>query len=189
MNPLPKLHRSLIPDLSAQWKPPIFYYGWSIGDLLQRLLDYAEEHGLTRYYGTGTLLSATRDRSESAAKLRSDQSAESDSGEAQWSDIEDDDEDEDLEPEVDILSTAQSALWTMTGKAGIRLLHLQIYQRPFQLCGVLHAPHKIVISAYSNYELDRAIPEEDIEKLRKYLGIQEAPAWYPAQVSKLHRVS
>ena len=170
MAPLPKLHRSLIPDLNALWKPPIFYYGWSIRDRLPKLLDYAENHGLTRYRNTGILLSAIRCRSAT----KSDESDE----EAEWSEIEDDDEDDDLEPEVDRLSTAQSALWTMAEEAGIRILHLQTYNRPFQLCGALHDPHKIVISIYSNYRLDRAIPEEDTEKMQKYLGILEAPAWY-----------
>ena len=122
-------------------------------------------------------LSAANRHSETKSRF-SDRSDAGDKTQSNWSDIEDDDEDEDLEPEVDRLSTAQSALWTMAGEAGIRLLHLQTYNRPFQLCGALHDPYHVVISMYSNYRLERAIPEEDIEKMRRHLGIQEAPAWY-----------
>ncbi|KZT64764.1 hypothetical protein DAEQUDRAFT_582377 [Daedalea quercina L-15889] len=44
MNPLPRLHRSLIPDMNETWKPPVLYYGWSMGDLLPRLVTTSHLH-------------------------------------------------------------------------------------------------------------------------------------------------
>ena len=177
MSPLPRLPRSLIPDLDKQWKPPVLYYGWSIGDLLPKLLQFAEEHNLTVCSHTAIVpepAPSWDDSDPSAAAPR-----------GSWWDDEDEDEEEQEEDELVVceLDSAQSALWVMAREAGMDVSHLRYWDRPFRLQGVLHDPSGLAISLYSNYELERATPEEDIEKVRKYLGIQEKPAWY---VSNFH---
>ncbi|KAH9841108.1 uncharacterized protein C8Q71DRAFT_439424 [Rhodofomes roseus] len=177
MNPLPRLHRSLIPDLKATWKPPVLYYGWSIGDLLPRLVEYAEQHKLARYTVIGRVHKPTTPWGE---KLYSSDSEDPDSdGEsAHWGDTDEEDEEEESGVYVDEAGSANIALYHMAKEAGIDMRHLPITRRPFGVCGALHYPHKLVISIYSNYELAWAIPQDDIEKMQKYLGIQETPAWY-----------
>ena len=178
MNPLPILPRSLIPDLDERWKPPVFYYGWSIGDLRPRLLQFAEEHDLNAYRHTAIVYE------------RGSSWKDSDTGEAPfrgswWTEDDEDDEEEEEEDRlvVDELDSAQNALWAMVQEAGVRVAHLQIYHRPFRIRGVLHDPSDLAISIYSNYELERAISEEDVEKVQKHLGIQEKPAWYVSNVN------
>ena len=53
--PLPTLPRNLIPDLNETWRPPILYYGWPMGDLLPRLLEYAEKNMLVQCTVIGTV--------------------------------------------------------------------------------------------------------------------------------------
>ncbi|KAH9834493.1 uncharacterized protein C8Q71DRAFT_769178 [Rhodofomes roseus] len=43
------LPRIFIPVPSALWKPPLMHYGWPVPR--QRLLEYAEKHGLTKFLG------------------------------------------------------------------------------------------------------------------------------------------
>lgn len=177
MNPPPTLHRSLIPDLGATWKPPIFYYGWSMGDLIPVLLEYAKEKRIVQYTVVGYVYKPVAPTGEKL--YDSDDESDEDDPEDAWQ-AEDEDEEEPGEILVDELTSAQNALWAMVEEAGVCVLRRQLYNRPFEICGVLHGPNKLAISLYSNYELDRAhaISSEDIAKVQKYLGIQEAPAWY-----------
>ncbi|TFY61406.1 hypothetical protein EVJ58_g4524 [Rhodofomes roseus] len=47
--PFTLLPRIFIPVPSALWKPPLMHYGWPVPR--QRLLAYAEKHGLTKFLG------------------------------------------------------------------------------------------------------------------------------------------
>ncbi|KAH9834624.1 uncharacterized protein C8Q71DRAFT_859591 [Rhodofomes roseus] len=149
MNPLPRLHRSLIPDLNETWKPPVLLYGWStrIGDLLPMLLEYAEEHQLLVYGG-----GSTKPPSRSGDSDDSDSDVES----VHWGDTDEEDDQEEEERYVEKYSSAQCF--------------------PFTVWYALHYPDKMVICIYSNYELGWPISHADIEKMQKRLGIQEAPA-------------
>ncbi|KZT66521.1 hypothetical protein DAEQUDRAFT_730232 [Daedalea quercina L-15889] len=182
MNPLSRLHRSLIPDMNAMWKPPMFFYGWSIGDLLPRLLAYAEEHKLTRYTVIGKVHKPTTPSGEKLYESDDDSDdSDSDVSRIHWGDTDDEDDEEDDEEGgvvLDEIESAQNALWAMAREAGVPLRHLHTYNWPFSIRGALHYPSHFVISLYSNYELDRTVPEEDVIMVQKYLGIQEAPAWY-----------
>ncbi|KAH9917495.1 uncharacterized protein B0H18DRAFT_1034381 [Fomitopsis serialis] len=149
MDPLPRLHRSLIPDLDAAWKPPVLYYGWSIGDLLPKLLEYAEEHKLTRYTVIGYLRKPTTPSGETLY-LSDDSDGESDTGSVHWGDAKDEEEEEDGEVRVQPTVSAESALYTMAKEAGVNMRHLPASRQPFRVRGALHAPHKLVISVYSN---------------------------------------
>lgn len=183
MNPLSTLHRSLIPDLSATWKPPIFYYGWSMGDLLPVLLEYAQKKKIVQYTVIGNVYKPVAPTGEKL--YDSDDESDEDSVQNAWQDDDsDEDEDEPGEILVDELTSAQNALWAMVEEAGVCVLRRQFSSRPFEICGVSHGPDKLAISLYSNYELDRAhaIPADDIAKVQKHLGIQEAPAWYVSNV-------
>ena len=177
MNPLPSLPRSLIPDLNKQWKPPVLYYGWSIGDLLPKLLQFAEEHNLNVYTHTAIVPEPAPvwDNSDPAVvALRG----------CLWTeDDEDEEEEEEDELVVREFESAQNALWAMAREAGVDVSHLRYWDRPFRFQGVLHDPPSLAISLYSNYELERATPEEDIEKVQKYIGIQEKPAWYVSNLN------
>ena len=178
LKPLRRLHRSLIPDLSAQWKPPILYYGWSIGDRLQSLLDYADAHGLTKYYISGYVRKPIAPNGE---KLYDSDSNDSDlSGTSE-------DEDEDEEPGeiiVDWQTSAQNALGAMAKEAGITISRVPYRRRLFELRCALHELHQFIIALYLNYELDRAgdLSAQDIERMRARLDIKEEPAWYVSTV-------
>ena len=171
---MPTLPRSLIPDLSQKWKPPVFYYGWSIGDLSPTLLQYAEEHGLTQYTHTGFPHDPALDDPEIKA-LWDDRL---------WSCDEEEEEEEEDRLIVDELTSAQNALLTMVHEAGVQTWYRGVKWRPFLIRGVLHDPGR-VISIYSNYELEYAAftSQEDLEKVQKYFKIQQEPAWYVSHVN------
>ena len=104
----------------------------------------------------------------------------------QWSN--DDDEEEEEEEDqlvVDELTSAQIALLAMVREAGASTRYNPSHFRPFRIRGVLQYPVGRVISIYSNYELEHAplVPQEDIVKAQKYLGIQQEPAWYVSSVN------
>ncbi|KAH9834617.1 uncharacterized protein C8Q71DRAFT_150564 [Rhodofomes roseus] len=169
--PLPRLHRSLIPDLNEIWKPPVLLYGWSIGDLrvLPMLLEYAEEHQLLVYGGGST-----------KPPLRSGDSEDGDSDveSVHWGDTDEEDDEEEEERYVEKYSSAQCALYAIAIETSVDMRHLSISRQPFRVRYALHYPHEMVICIYSNYELGRTISHADIEKMQKRLEIQEAPAWY-----------
>ncbi|EPS94864.1 hypothetical protein FOMPIDRAFT_93518 [Fomitopsis schrenkii] len=177
MNPLPTLHRSLIPDLGAKWKPPVLYYGWSLGDRFQSLLDYAEAHKITRYFVDGRLRKPVAPNGD---KLYDTDSEDSDMG----STYEDDEDEGPAEVIVDEQSSAQNALRAMAEEAGIRFSRVPYRRRPFELHCALHEPHHFVIVFYSNYELERAedLSAQDVERMRSRLDIQEEAAWYVSAV-------
>ncbi|KAH9834621.1 uncharacterized protein C8Q71DRAFT_769976 [Rhodofomes roseus] len=173
MNPLPRLHRSLIPDLDARWKPPVLLYGWSIGHLMPMLLEYAEEHHLLVYAG-----GSTKPPSRSGDSDDSDSDAHS----VHWGDTDEEDEEEEDEKYVEKLSSAERALYAIALEASVDMGNLPSYRQPFTLGCALHDPHKLVICIYSNYELAYAVSDAAIEKMQKRLGIQEAPAWYVSSI-------
>ncbi|TFY63096.1 hypothetical protein EVJ58_g3447 [Rhodofomes roseus] len=164
VNPLPRLHRSLIPDLDARWKPPVLYYGWSIGDLMPMLLEYAEEHHVLVYAGGSTKPPS--------------HSGDSDVESVHWGDTDEEDEQEEDEKYVEKLSSAHCALYAMAIEAGLDMRHIPNHRQPFRVRCALHDPHKLVICIYSNYELAYIISDAAIAKMQKRLGIQEAPVWW-----------
>ena len=174
MNPLPSLHRSLIPDLRAEWKPPILFYGWSIGDRLQSLFDYAEEHGLNKY----TIVEYVRKPVAPNGEKLYD--SDSDDGDLSDTSEEEDEDEEPGEVVVDWQTSAQNALGAIAKEAGITIPRVPYWRRPFELRCALHEPHQFVIVLYLNYELDRAkyLSEQDIERMRARLDTKEESAWY-----------
>lgn len=174
LDPLPTLPRNLIPDLNETWKPPILYYGWPMGDLLPRFLEYAEKNKLVQYIVIGNVHKPVAPTGEKL--YDSDDECDDDgiTGE------EDEDGEEPGEILVDELTSAQNALWAMVEEAGVCVLRCHFSHRPFEICGVLHSPGNIAIALYSNYGLERAhvVQKEDVEKVQRHLGIQGRPAWY-----------
>ncbi|KAH9917491.1 uncharacterized protein B0H18DRAFT_35208 [Fomitopsis serialis] len=179
MAPLPRLHRSFIPDMNVTWKPPVMYYGWSIGDLQPKLLQYAEEHDLLSH----TVMEGISKAVTPSGANTSDSDDSDDEGEL--GSVHPTNEEEEMEGEVcvDVANSAQNALWAIVEEAGVRVRHFQPYTRPFRLRGVLHEPHHVAISIYSNYELDQAVPDDDIAKVQKVLDIKEVPAWYVSNMA------
>jgi len=160
-------------------------YGWSIGSLQPKPLQYAEEHDLLSHTVIDGGISKAVTPSGANLNDCDETENEGESGSVHWGDTDDEEEEDEGEVCVDVATSVQSALWAMIEEAGasVCVRHFQPYKRPFRLRDVLHQPHHVAISIYGNYELDQGVPDDDIAKVQKLLDIKEVPAWYVSNMA------